>query len=81
MIAVMYGAGSIGRGFLAQLFSDSGYETVFIDADSQLVRLLNSRTEYPIRFVSNEGDREITVNYIRAVDGADIVRIAEAIAS
>ena len=27
MKAVMYGAGNIGRGFIGQLFSQSGYET------------------------------------------------------
>ena len=29
--AVMYGAGNIGRGFIGQLFSQSGYEEAYID--------------------------------------------------
>ena len=29
--AVMYGAGNIGRGFIGQVFVDSGFEVVFID--------------------------------------------------
>ena len=29
--AVMFGAGNIGRGFIGQLFSESGYEVVFVD--------------------------------------------------
>ena len=33
MKAVMYGAGSIGRGFIGALFSEIGYEVVFIDVN------------------------------------------------
>ena len=36
--AVMYGAGSIGRGFMAELFDRSGYETVFIDTNAERIR-------------------------------------------
>lgn len=35
--AVMYGAGNIGRGFIGQLFSESGYEVVFIDVNTEIV--------------------------------------------
>ncbi len=31
----MYGAGSIGRGFIAQLFRESGSETIFIDVNQE----------------------------------------------
>ena len=31
--AVMFGAGNVGRGFLGQLFCESGYEVVFVDID------------------------------------------------
>ena len=33
--AVMYGAGNIGRGFITQLFSKSGYETALIDVNKR----------------------------------------------
>ena len=41
MRAVMYGAGNIGRGFIAQLFSESGYEVTFIDVSGPLIEALN----------------------------------------
>ena len=37
MKAVMYGAGNIGRGFIAKRFFLTGYETVFIDVNESLV--------------------------------------------
>lgn len=46
MKAIMYGAGSIGRGFIGALFSDLGYEVVFIDVNDWLVDTMN--TEGPI---------------------------------
>lgn len=79
-IAVMYGAGSIGRGFIGQLFSESGYRTVFIDVNKDLIRQLNERGEYPLRFVKNSGNREITVHNVCGVDGDDKDGICGAIA-
>lgn len=79
-IAVMYGAGSIGRGFIGQLFSESGYRTVFIDVNKDLIRQLNERGEYPLRFVKNSGNREITVHNVCGVDGDDLDGICGAIA-
>jgi mannitol-1-phosphate 5-dehydrogenase len=35
--AVMYGAGNIGRGFIGKVFSEAGYEVVFIDVVPEVV--------------------------------------------
>ncbi len=32
--AVMFGAGSIGRGLMGQLFTGSGYAVTFVDIDT-----------------------------------------------
>jgi len=37
--AVIYGAGNIGRGFIGQLFSESGYEVAFIDINMEIILL------------------------------------------
>ena len=68
--AVMYGAGNIGRGFIAQLFYESGYETTFIDVNKELIDLINEKKEYPIKFADNESSREILIKNIRAVNGS-----------
>ena len=79
--AVMYGAGSIGRGFMGELFDLSGYETVFIDTDKELIDRLNTAGEYPLRFVSNTMEREIRVRHVRGVYGDDREAAAEEIAA
>ena len=42
----MYGAGNIGRGFIGQLFSQSGYEVVFIDVAESVVDAINREGRY-----------------------------------
>jgi len=77
--AVQFGAGMIGRGFLAQLFTESGYEVVFSDVVDDVVSLLNERRSYPIEIV---GDGAMTVNIsnVRAVHGSDKYAVAREIA-
>ena len=37
----MYGAGNIGRGFIGQVFSGSGYSVGFIDINKEVIAKLN----------------------------------------
>jgi len=77
----MYGAGNIGRGFIAQLFTNSGYEVTFIDVAEPVIEALNRDGHYPIRFISNEGSRDVWVEGVRAINGGDREKAAEAIAT
>jgi len=68
--AVQFGAGNIGRGFTAQLFTESGYEVVFVDVVDEIVRLINERRSYPIE-IACENPQVVTITNIRAVHGND----------
>ncbi len=57
----MYGAGNIGRGFIGQLFYQSGYETSFIDVAPAVIEQLNTQHEYPVRILYKEGHEESMV--------------------
>jgi mannitol-1-phosphate 5-dehydrogenase len=71
-IAVMIGAGNIGRGFVGAAFAASGYEVVFIDVDEALVDEINRRGEYPVRIMHPDGEyTEHIVRGVRAVSGKD----------
>jgi len=76
--AVQFGAGNIGRGFTGQLFSESGFEVVFVDVVPELVRLLNERRSYPIR-LAQENPETIIVTNVRAVSGLDVAAVADEI--
>jgi mannitol-1-phosphate 5-dehydrogenase len=73
---VAYGAGNIGRGFVGQLFHESGYEVVFIDVNKKVVDKLNDDRKYPIKIISSEEIREIVIDDVRAVDGTDAAAVA-----
>ena len=64
--AVIFGGGNIGRGFLGQLLYESGFETVFIDINKELIGKLNKDRSYPIKIVCNEYQKEILIQNVRA---------------
>jgi mannitol-1-phosphate 5-dehydrogenase len=63
--AVQFGAGNIGRGFMGQLLWEAGFEITFVDADKQLVALLNDRGRYPLQLLDAYSKKRRTV----VVDG------------
>ncbi len=77
--AIVFGAGNIGRGFMGQLFSESGYHVTFVDVDRPLLDALNSRGRYTIRLVTNERTEEVTVGPIAALHSGDLDAVAEAV--
>ena len=81
MKAVMYGAGNIGRGFMGQLFSQSGYELTFIDVAETVINSLNSQKRYPVRILSGDNSEDIWVEGVSAINGLNKEDAAEAIAS
>ena len=80
MKAVMYGAGNIGRGFIGQLLSESGYKVSFIDVNMQVIDALNQRGEYTVEILENESNREVQVKNVCGVNGMDADAVAKAIA-
>jgi mannitol-1-phosphate 5-dehydrogenase len=76
---VQWGAGNIGRSFIGQVFSRSGYEVIFIDIDTNLVQLLNSTHRYEVAVVSQEGSQRIPITGVSAVHGGDHQGVLDAI--
>ena len=79
--ALIYGAGNIGRGFIGQLFSQSGYEVTFIDVNRELIEKLDDYGRYPITLLSRNAaeDVEVIVEPVHGINGNDINRVAKAI--
>lgn len=81
MQAVMYGAGNIGRGFVGQLMSQSGYHVSFIDVNMEVIDALNARKEYTVEILENEGGSEVLVQNVSGVNGMDVDAVVAAIAN
>jgi len=78
--AVMYGAGNIGRGFIGQVFHDSGFEVVFIDVNRDVVDSLNEYNSYTQVIVEDNNTENRKITGVRAVDGNDKEAVTREIA-
>ncbi len=77
----MYGAGSIGRGFLGQLFGMSGYQTCFVDVDEGLVNHLNNEKSYIITVATDTGYESQEIRNVMAINGRDFAAVINEIAA
>ncbi len=75
---VQFGAGNIGRGFLGQLYSASGWHTTYVDVDPELVQALNREQGFAIHIVG-PGATTIRVENVSAVHGRDLDAVAAAV--
>jgi len=76
---VIFGAGMVGRGFLGQLFTESGYEVAFVDIDCELVEAITAQGGYWLRLVDNEGTEDLWISPGWAIDGRDAERAVAAL--
>ena len=65
--AVHFGAGNIGRGFVAQFLHESGYEVVFADVSDDLIGALQAQPSYRVLEVG-DGARDRVVDGYRAIN-------------
>jgi len=80
MKLLMYGAGSIGRGFIGPLFSQVGYEVVFIDINADVINALNHHRRYHYTIATSK-PYDIEVTNVQGVCGTDIEAISHEIAT
>jgi mannitol-1-phosphate 5-dehydrogenase len=80
MLAIHFGAGNIGRGFIGNLLYHSGYETCFVDVNREIVDLLNEKNEYRV-VLAEPTQAEVVIKNVRAINSAlNPEQVIEAIA-
>jgi mannitol-1-phosphate 5-dehydrogenase len=67
--AVHFGAGNIGRGFVAQFLHASGYEVVFADVNQELIGALQAQPSYQVHEIG-DGAQDHVVDDYRALNSA-----------
>ena len=63
---IIFGAGKIGRSFIGQIFGRSGYETVFVDIQQDLIDLINKKKEYRV-IIKGPVEEELLIQNTRAI--------------
>ncbi|WP_347552687.1 mannitol-1-phosphate 5-dehydrogenase [Pseudalkalibacillus hwajinpoensis] len=67
MLAVHFGAGNIGRGFIGKLLSQSGYEVCFVDINETVINELNQRNRYNVEILGQESE-QIIVEGVKGIN-------------
>ena len=77
---VIWGAGRIGRGFIADLFSAAGYDLVFVDQSPQLVAQLRQAGRFTVARTGSGGRRsDVEVSQYTALSTDQTQEVAKAI--
>ena len=50
-VALHFGAGNIGRGFIAPVLQENDYDVVFVDVDTGLINDINTLKQYKVNFI------------------------------
>lgn len=80
MIAVHFGAGNIGRGFIGQLLHEAGYSITFLDVNADLVDSLKNHDSYQVIETGNEGAIHTIDNFTALNSKTEFDAAVEAIA-
>jgi mannitol-1-phosphate 5-dehydrogenase len=80
VLAVHFGRGNIGRGFIGQLLHESGYDIVFVDVRDDVVEALKTEGRYEV-ILADENERHVPVDRVTALHSArDAEEVTERIA-
>ncbi|GAE92070.1 mannitol-1-phosphate 5-dehydrogenase [Gracilibacillus boraciitolerans JCM 21714] len=70
MLAVHFGAGNIGRGFIGALLCDAGYHTTFIDVNKEIIDEINEKKQYRV-ILADQNQEEIVVDNISGINSIE----------
>ena len=65
--AVHFGAGNIGRGFIAPTLQDNDYDVIFVDVNIDLIKQINDEGKYNITSIDIHGTTDKQIQNIKAV--------------
>lgn len=67
MLAIQFGAGNIGRGFIAALLRSSNYDVVFADVVDSIVDAIHEKGEYTVHITDIESE-DILIDNVDAIN-------------
>ncbi|WP_410514082.1 mannitol-1-phosphate 5-dehydrogenase [Paenibacillus sp. BR2-3] len=67
MKALHFGAGNIGKGFIGNLLSKTGYEVCFVDVNPDLIHSINKSNSYSVEILDNRHSME-TISSVSALN-------------
>lgn len=77
--AVHFGAGSLGRGLVVPLLTESGCSVTLVDVDRELVRQLAHRGGYALETVTDRQSRHREIPVVAAIEAGDASAVRSAL--
>ena len=77
--AVHFGAGNIGRGFIAPVLQENEYQVTFVDINNELIQQINNLNQYNITSLSLENSTNKIVENVYGIDLNDNSKLKEKI--
>ncbi len=77
---VIFGAGMTGRGHIAQLAFESGWDITYVDKNAELVKLLNDAGKYTVHLIS-DSPRDVVISGYKAIHTEDRDAVTKAISN
>jgi mannitol-1-phosphate 5-dehydrogenase len=77
---VLFGAGNIGRGFIAPVFTAAGWQVTMVDIDQLRIAALQHRRAYTIIEVAATGERSVSVAPVDGILASEVDAVAAALA-
>jgi mannitol-1-phosphate 5-dehydrogenase len=78
---VQFGAGNIGRGFIAPTFTQAGWSVLFVDIDARRLAALQRRGGYEVIEVDGSSEHRVQVSGVSGIDARDHERVSAALAA
>jgi mannitol-1-phosphate 5-dehydrogenase len=78
---LQFGAGNIGRGFIAPTFAAAGWQVIFVEVAPTVVAALRQRGGYRLRLVDGTHETVQAVCDVGVIDGRDADAVADAVAA
>ena len=67
-LALHFGAGNIGRGFIAPVLQENNFQVIFIDTNENLISKINKEKKYEIRYLNSKKEN----NSIENIEGVSL---------
>ena len=69
-LALHFGAGNIGRGFIAPVLQENNFRVIFVDIDENLISKINREKKYEISYINSKKETE-TIKNIEGISLSD----------
>jgi len=70
MLALHFGAGNIGRGFIGEVLYENGANITFVDVNQSVIHALNERNEYTIQ-LAEEDQTEKRIDHVSGINNGE----------